>query len=185
MSTQKLKKTKPFSTKTGDYFSVLLSLWLPRYGWTVTVPTAVCAAVGVIVDKRMLLVTLMLLFIIVPTLMSVLYTHYLLTPEAYRTVLRKEAEISYGDYIRLVYLPNENDEEAQDRSERMKLKSRDDKPEEKPKPVALPKPETIPWSDVISVRHTSRFMVYLLRGARLNFLLIPHSAFLCDEDDKS
>lgn len=171
-------KTQPFATTSGDYLSVLLSFWLPRYGWTVVVPVLVCATLGFAVDERLLLVALMLVFIVVPMVMSFLYTYYMLTPEARRAVLRKEVEIVEGKHIRLVYLPDEKaDEDATNRQNRMMLKSREAMPSELKLPKsAIPEPEMILWSDVKEVKYTSRFIVYLLNGARLNFLLIPHQA---------
>lgn len=55
--------------------------------------------------------------------------------------------------------------------------AKDDKAEPQMPALPIPDPEKIDWSEVIGVKYTSRFTVYLLRGARLTFLLIPHSAF--------
>lgn len=57
---------------------MLLSLWLPRYGWLVITPILVCGVLGAVFDGRLMLVALMLLFIVVPMLMSFLYTYLLL-----------------------------------------------------------------------------------------------------------
>lgn len=174
-----MKKTLPFTTTSGDYLSVLISLWLPRYGWTIVVPLLVCAVVGFLFDARFLFIALMLLFIVVPMLMSFLYTYYMLTPEARRSVLRKEVEISEGESLRLVYLPKEESEleKEKDKSRRMLLPiaDKEDREEER-REEPLPDPETIGWSEVLGVKYTSRFTVYLLKGEWLTFLLIPHSA---------
>lgn len=129
-------------------------------------------------DERFLLVALMLLFIVVPMLMSFLYTYYMLTPEARRAVLRKEVEISEGESLRLIYLPPEESEnERRKRTKRIELPVGGSREEEKPlPPLPLPVPETIRWEDVIGVKYTARFIVYLINGPRLNFILIPHSA---------
>lgn len=173
-----MKKTLPFVTNSGDYLSVLMSLWLPRYGWMILVPLTVCAAIGFISDERFLLIALMLLFIVVPMLMSFLYTYYMLTPEARRAVLRKEVEIREGESLRLVYLPKEKtDDDAKAASKRMLLPiAREEDREEPEVREIIPDPELIPWSDVIRVKFTARFRVYILKGERLTFLLIPHSA---------
>ncbi|MDE5827122.1 MAG: hypothetical protein K2H57_06100 [Duncaniella sp.] len=173
-----MKKTRPFVTTSGDYLSVLISLWLPRYGWTILLPIVLCAVCGFMFDERLLLVALMLLFIVVPMLMSFLYTYYMLAPEARRAVVRKEIEITEGESIRLIYLPSEEPEDdRRGRSRRMELPVGNRKEDEKPlPPLPVPAPETIGWDDVTGVKYTSRFTVYLLRGPRLNFLLIPHSA---------
>lgn len=156
-----------------------MSLWLPRYGWTILVPLVVCATIGLLGDVRFLLIALMLLFIVVPMLMSFLYTYYMLTPEARRAVTRKEVEIVEGQSLKLRYLPPEEKEaeEQRDRSRRMLLPvAREEEKAPEAVVVAVPEPETISWSDVVAVKYTSRFRVYILKGERLAFLLIPHSA---------
>lgn len=182
-----MKKTHPFVTASGDYLSVLMSLWLPRYGWIILIPLVACAAVGIVYDERFLLIALMLLFIVVPMLMSFLYTYYMLTPEARRAVLRKEVEIRDGESLRLVYLPKEKpDDGKKDESRRMLLPiAREEERNPEPVKEIIPDPELIAWSDVIRVRFTSRFRVYVLRGPRLSFLLIPHSAIPRTEAEKS
>ena len=157
---------------------MLLSLWLPRYGWLVITPILVCGVLGAVFDERLMLVALMLLFIVVPMLMSFLYTYYMLTPEARRAVIRKTVEIDEGRSIRLTYLPDEKREDAKNRSKRMLLPiAKDEEAEPQMPALPIPDPEKIDWSEVIGVKYTSRFTVYLLRGVRLTFLLIPHSAF--------
>lgn len=158
-----------------------MSLWLPRYGWLVLLPIAVFAACGVMFDVRLLLVALMLLFIVVPMLMSFLYTYYMLAPEARRAVIRKEVEICDGEYLKLTYLgPEDADDDKAEKSKRMLLPIADEKDLRHLPPLRIPDPETIGWKDVISIRTTSRFMVYIIKGPRLNFILIPHSAMMRD-----
>ena len=38
--------TGQFRTTSGDYFAVLLSEWLPRYGWTLFIPILTTAGFG-------------------------------------------------------------------------------------------------------------------------------------------
>lgn len=179
-----LKKTTPFVTASGDYLSVLMSLWLPRYGWTILIPLIVCAAIGVVIDERFLLIALMLLFIVVPMLMSFLYTYYMLTPEARRAVLRKEVEIRDGESLRLIYLPREKttggDEKSASRRMLLPIAREEERDEPEIKEI-VPGPELIPWSDILRVKYTARFRVYILRGPRLNFLLIPHTSIPREE----
>ena len=74
-------RTAPFRTVSGDYFAVLLSEWIPRYGWTVLIPVLATAGYGCLShDERWLLVALMLVFIVAPMVMSFLYTYYMLAP---------------------------------------------------------------------------------------------------------
>lgn len=95
-----------------------------------------------------MLVALMLLFIVVPMLMSFLYTYYMLTPEARRAVIRKTVEIDEGRSIGLTYLPDEKRED--NRSKRMLLPiAKDDKAEPQMPALPIPDPEKIDWSEVI------------------------------------
>lgn len=171
--------TQPFTTSSGDYLSVLLSLWIPRYGWTIILPIAICAAVGFVYDPRFLLIALMLLFIVVPMLMSFLYTYYMLTPEARRAVIRKQVEIDENNFIRLIYLSDEKKENAESGksvAQRTLLPIASEEGRAPLPPLPVPDPETIQWSEILSVRSTSRFRVYILKGSRLTFLLIPWDA---------
>lgn len=171
--------TQAFSTTSGDYLSVLLRLWLPRYGWTIVLPILLCSAVGFIVDERFLLIALMLMFIVIPMLMSFLYTYYMLAPEARRAVIRKRVEIDDNRSLRLVYLPDEKKEGSKGgkpAAERTLLPIASEKDRAPLPPLPVPDPETIPWTDIIAVKSTSRFKVYLLKGPRLNFVLIPWEA---------
>lgn len=172
--------TEPFSTTSGDYFSILLSEWLPRYGWTLFIPVLATAGVGCLLhDERWLLVALMLVFIVAPMVMSFLYTYYMLTPEARRAVLHKRVEIHPGQHLRLIYLhpgnyPEGDGSDARGEAENSAIK---EKGEDDGYTCQLPPDEVIPWTEVIRIRRTSRFTVYFLRGQRMQFLLIPHSSY--------
>lgn len=129
-----------------------------------------CAAVGAVVDVRFLFIALMLLFIVVPMLMSFLYTYYMLTPEARRAVTRKEVEIDEGNSLRLIYLP----------PEKVALKTPllgvEVDPEDMTVDVVVPEPETIEWSKIKRVKYGSRFVIYILDTPRLQFILVPYEA---------
>lgn len=171
--------TQAFSASSGDYLSVLLRLWLPRYGWTIAVPLLLCATIGFTSDPRFLLITLMLLFIVVPMLISFLYTYYMLTPEARRAVIRKKIEIDEGNSLRLIYLPDEKSDPNDGKnsaSKRVLLPTANEEEREPLPPPPVPDPETIQWTDILSVRSTSRFRIYILKGPRLNFILLPWEA---------
>lgn len=160
--------TQPFTTSSGDYLFTLMCLWVPHYGWTVAVPVVLFAVVGVLWDVRFLLISLMLLFIVVPMLMSFLYIYYMLTPEARMAVIRKTVEIDEGHSLRLVYLPPEQPVSAQ--------RHGDDSPGEDIF-AHVPEPETIGWDEIKKVKYTSRFVVYIFHAPRLRFLLVPYTAF--------
>lgn len=163
-------KTSPFVTTSGDYLSTLMKLWIPKYGWIVALPLLVCAVIGATIDVRFLFIALMLLFIVVPMLMSFLYTYYMLTPEARRAVTRKEVEIDEVKCMRLIYLPPEKPVLKQP------LLGVETDPEDMTVDVVVPDPETIAWGQIKKIKYTSRFTVYILDTPRLQFILIPYSA---------
>lgn len=171
--------TGQFRTTSGDYFAVLLSEWLPRYGWTLFIPILATAGFGCLRhDERWLLVALMLVFIVAPMVMSFLYTYYMLAPEARRAVLCKRVEIAAGRYLKLVYEQPDKDEsgECETQTQTHDGNSTQKRAEDNDAYAPLPPAEIIEWSDVVRIRRTSRFMVYFLRGERMQFILIPHSA---------
>lgn len=179
--------TEPFRTTSGDYFALLLSEWLPRYGWTLFIPILATAGFGCVRhDERWLLVALMLVFIVAPMVMSFLYTYYMLAPEARRAVLCKRVEIIPGRHLRLMYEhpskvdAGEYETQTQTHDENSAQKQAEDNDAYAP----LPPAETIEWSDVMRIRRTSRFMVYFLRGERMQFILIPHSAVRAARDSQ-
>lgn len=157
--------TRQFTTSSGDYFAILISEWTPRYGWTLLLPLLATAALGCVLhDVRWVLVALMLLFIVIPMAMSFLYTYYMLTPEARRAVLCKRVEIEEGECVKLIYERPRRDNE----DEAVNATAEDTDAD-----APLPPAETLPWSDVKRVRRTSRFLVYFLKGERMQFLLVP------------
>lgn len=169
--------TAPFLTTSGDYFSVLLSAWLPRYGWILALPIIAFAVIGYILqDERWMLVALMLLFIVMPMAMSFLYTYYMLTPEARRSVLRKRVVIVPGNYLRLEYLPDDDKSSGENALHEQDLASSGTKNPENRTTFVAHVPETIPWEQIVKIKSTSRFRVYCLTGERMQFLLIPWSA---------
>lgn len=165
-----MTKTQPFTTTSGDYLSTLMGIWIPRYGWTVALPLIACAAIGLFVDMRFLLVAFMLLFIVVPMVMSFLYTYYMLTPEARRAVTRKEIVIDEDNEMKLIYLPPE-----QSTFKEPKL-GEEYEPDDIEVKTFVPDPETIKWKNIKSVKYTTRFVVYILDTPRLQFILIPYAA---------
>lgn len=164
------QSTEPFLTTSGDYLSVLLGAWIPRYGWALALPVLLFLIMGYALhDERWFLVALMVIFIVAPMVMSFLYIYYMLTPEARRAVLRKRVDIVPGHYLRLEYLPE--------------CDTTDDAGTEPPASNTdingtVPLPEVIEWENILKVKSTSRFMVFFLKGERIRFILIPRAAFV-------
>lgn len=150
--------TGPFRITTGDYFGTVLRAWLVKWGWMMLLPTIVFLALALALsDERWLIVALLVVFIIAPMVMSMVYTNYMLTPQARRAILPMRAEITPGHSLRLIQLD--------------KLPSDDEDDECTPTEVNA---ETIPWSEILGESLTATHRVYRLAG--LQFILIPHRA---------
>lgn len=146
--------TAPFRTTSSDYLKCLAALWLPRNIWWMALPLAGFITAGIALsDVRFMIIALVILFIIAPMVMSFLYIYYMLTPEARRTVLTKTVEIDPGKRLTLTYQPESDDDER-----------------------PLPEPEVIEWSEIKSTVRAGRFLMYILNGPGLRFLLVPCSA---------
>lgn len=146
---------------TSDYLLTLLWLWLPGRGWFIAVPVIVCAAVGVVVDIRWLIVALALVLVVGPMLMAFFFIYYMLTPEARRAVLPRTVEVEHGKEIRIHYL------------DERRAESGEAAPAERGE-MPVPDDEVIPWSQVRGVWPRRGRTVYLLRGPRLQFIIVPN-----------
>lgn len=56
-------------------------------------PIALCGAVGVLVDVRLIIVALMVLFVVLPLILALLYLYYGFSPEAMWSIMEKVAVI--------------------------------------------------------------------------------------------
>lgn len=169
--------TRPFLTTSGDYFGVVLGAWMRRYGWSMLIPVCVFLGLGLArSDERWYIVALLVIFIVAPMVMSFIYTYYMLTPEARRAVLPKRVTVHPGREIILEYVSPAELPKDDDTAEETQQKNPGNETPGDSAPV--PPPETIPWSDMTGVRSTSRFLVYSLRGERMQFVLIPWSAII-------
>jgi hypothetical protein len=57
-------------------------------------PVAVCAILAVWIDVRFVIVALMVLFIVLPMILSLLYFYYGFSPEARWSIMEKQAEVT-------------------------------------------------------------------------------------------
>lgn len=149
------------TSSNSDYLLTLLWLWLPGRGWFIAAPVIVCAAVGVVVDVRWLIVALALVLVVAPMLMAFFYIYYMLTPEARRAALPRVLEVVPGKEIRIHYhnSPAQSGQNGNDDEDRP--------------PLRLPPDETIPWSQVKGTWRRRGRTVYLLRGPRIQFIIAP------------
>lgn len=146
----------PFAITSGEYLKTLLSLWLPRWWWLPVIPIVAALMLAFILsDERFALIAVMLAFIVVPMGMSFLYTYYMLTPEARRAILKKKVTVMPGRALVLEYESvHSEDSEVGER-------------------FPVPRPETIAWDDILRVKFTRNYVVYVLKSQRLQFVMVP------------
>lgn len=170
--------TRPFITTSGDYFATVMKFWLKSRGWIILLPVIFFLALGLMLaDERWILVALMVVFIIFPMVMSMIYTSYMLTPEARRAVLPKRVIITPGKSLRLEYVSKkEIDQEHLDNELPQSEKPDKELPPTEEQDEKLPPPETIHWGEIVGESSTSTHKIYRLKG-RLQFILIPWSSY--------
>lgn len=152
--------TEVFTSTSGQYFCGVLSLWLPRYWWTIVTPIALTGALGVALDDwRFVLIALMLIFIAAPMLISFLYTYYMLTPEARMAIRPKSVEIQPGRGLTLLYEPYKTAGDGEEEENELPREA-----------------ERIDVEMIREVKFSSTNIVYILNTPRLQFILVPYAA---------
>lgn len=77
----------------GCYMKKLCALFLADNWLWMAAPIAVCALLAVWIDVRFVIVALMVLFIVLPMILSLLYFYYGFSPEARWSIMEKQADI--------------------------------------------------------------------------------------------
>ena len=164
-------ETAPYQVPSGDYLGAVLRLRMARVWPLIAIPVVIMLAVGAFYDSRWLFVALIALFIVAPMVLSLVYTRYLLTPEAARAVMRQSARLDADGSLCIPYLPP---------LRRVKVDTPDG-PEVRYETVEpsspLPPPERFSPDDVAAVTANSSYRIYRLRRQPLRRILIPHTAF--------
>ena len=148
--------TTEFTTSPGTYLRCLLGMWFKRYGLWVAITVLVSAVLGVTYDLRFVIVTLMLVMIVMPMLLSYIYIYYMLAPEARRAIMPMRVEMHNDGSMTLTYMAD----------------AIDGKP-----PHA---PETISAADIRGLHTWHSYRVVVMRAKRMSFMLIPMSAIIAD-----
>ncbi len=81
------------SVTAGCYMKKLCALFLADNWLWMVAPIAVCALLAVWIDVRFVIVALMVLFIVLPMILSLLYFYYGFSPEARWSIMEKQADI--------------------------------------------------------------------------------------------
>lgn len=82
------------SITAGCYMRKLCALFLADNWLWMVAPVAVCAVLAVWIDVRFVIVALMVLFVVLPMILSLLYFYYGFSPEARWSIMEKTADVS-------------------------------------------------------------------------------------------
>ncbi len=82
------------SVTAGCYMRKLCALFLADNWLWMVAPVAVCAVLAVWIDVRFVIVALMVLFVVLPMILSLLYFYYGFSPEARWSIMEKTADVS-------------------------------------------------------------------------------------------
>ena len=85
------------SITAGCYMRKLCTLFLADNWLWMVAPVAVCAVLAVWIDVRFVIVALMVLFVVLPMILSLLYLYYGFSPEARWSIMEKTADVSPQD----------------------------------------------------------------------------------------
>ena len=81
------------SVTAGCYMKRLCALFLADNWLWMVAPVALCAVLAVWIDVRFVIVALMVLFIVLPMILSLLYFYYGFSPEARWSIMEKAADV--------------------------------------------------------------------------------------------
>lgn len=84
--------TDVFRATPGSYVRRVMGMWCGRWWWTMALPIVVCAALT-LVEPMWLFVAMMILFLLVPGVMSLVYYRYALTTEAMTAIQEKTVTV--------------------------------------------------------------------------------------------
>lgn len=145
--------TDVYTTAPSTYLKCLAREWGALYGILLIMPVVALAAIGFVLDLRLVIVALALLFVVIPMVMTLLYFNYMLTPEARRAVLPKRVTIVPRREIVIDYEPTGDDSRR----------------------PAMPR-EIIEWDDIVGIRRRGRLTVFRLRGPRMQLFIVDDAA---------
>lgn len=129
-----------------DYMRQLCGLYFAHKWIFFVLPVLLCACLSV-VNVNFFLVALMLLFVVIPMVLSLLYFNYALTPEVRWSVLDKSIDIDDNGLTLHFDAESKIDHDV-----------------------------VIPWNDVTSLIVKKRFLLLGLKVRRYAFLAIPVDA---------
>jgi len=78
----------------GAYMRHLCALFLADNWLWMVAPVALCGVLALWIDVRFVIVALMVLFVLLPMILSLLYFYYGFSPEARWSIMEKQADIS-------------------------------------------------------------------------------------------
>lgn len=145
-------ETEPYRTGSRQYMQAIAGLWAGRWWWTIILPIVVFLILAGTIDIVYAFVALIMLFIIVPMVMSFLYFYYALTPESIMAMRNKRLSIIKDDGITVIYEPD--DDSSRPRFPPVKIK----------------------WDELSGIEYRTHDIILHLKGSRYRFIIIPFDA---------
>ncbi len=146
-------ETEAYRTDSKHYMLAIAELWIGRWWWIIALPITTCFILAATINIAFAFVALMMLFIIVPMIMSFLYFYYALTPEAIMAMRNKRLHIEPDKSI-IVNYETSTDEDFT---------------------ASLP-PSQIKWNEITGIEYRNHDIMLHLTGSRYRFLLIPYDS---------
>jgi hypothetical protein len=88
--------TESCKVTSGTYMRHLCALFLADNWLWMVAPVAICGILAVWLDVRFIIVALMVLFVVLPMILSLLYFYYGFSPEARWSIMEKTAAFDAG-----------------------------------------------------------------------------------------
>ena len=162
-----LFETKPFSQQASKYAHAVMMMLLARFLWVPILLIGCCIVLGMVVNSAFFYVSLILLFILFPSVLVFAYFYMTTTMEARIAVLSKSIKIEEtGILVKFepirYSLPNGDVDEEKE---------------------VLPTPIFIHNEDVRNVENMGNSIRIFLKKGKYNFITIPINEVVGDKDD--
>ena len=158
-----LPTSQPFKLTPATYFRIVAGAKLPTLLATALLILFISTVAAVIVDLRIILVGLILIFLVIPFIALHIYYNILLTADARFALSRKTVTFHPDGSITETFLPaDEPDSDPIDETATAHTTSSN-----------IPQPRTFQPEDLINTRRTSRFTIITINTGYI--LIIPHT----------
>lgn len=144
--------TSEFSISPNDYLKIETKRWLSKYWCIPLLPIIALFLYGVIFDIRFLLLSLILLFVIVPKILLLVYFSRALNPEIRQQLIKKQIIVNPEKSLQVIFIPADEDHTS-----------------------ASSPSWQIPWTDIQSISRSGRHLILDINTSK-QLLIIPLDA---------